>query len=215
MTRPSGEDNRFLLTQETLLGGAVALRRRESFFGEIVDRFGSPPLFRRPAGFPTLLHIILEQQVSLASAKAAFDRLQMAVEGTLTPTAFLTFDDPTLKSFGFSRQKTRYGRILAEAIRAGALDLDGLVNQPDDDVRAILTSLTGIGPWTADVYLLMALGRPDIWPAGDLALKAALVRWQNLPQRPSTSQMVTLADAWRPLRSTAAHLLWHAYLSER
>ena len=140
-------------------------------------RISSSAADRRPcgnaaAGFPTLVHIILEQQVSLASARAAFDRLQTAVS-PLTPEGFLTLDDVRLKQIGFSRQKTGYARHLARAILAGELDLPGLQDLDDAAARAALLKMKGIGPWSADIYLLMVLRRPDVWPAGDLALAIA------------------------------------------
>ncbi len=187
----------------------------EPSFGQIVTQHGYPPYFGRPQGFQTLLHIILEQQVSLASARAALNKLLAAVDQQLTPKNFLTFDDAELKGFGFSRQKTRNGRILAQAIINGELDLEGLPSLDDEAVRSELTHLTGIGPWTADVYLMMALGRPDIWPAADLALQAAAREIFDLPSRPKSAEMIPLAEPWRPYRTAAAHLLWHYYLSPK
>src|SRR5258706_482657 len=135
----------------------------------VVKRLGAPPMWQREPGFPTLVHIILEQQVSLASARAAFDRLAAAAR-PLTPKRFLEFDDATLKTFGFSRQKTTYCRHLAESILEGEFDLEGLHHMDDSTVRSEMIKIKGIGRWTADIYLLMALRRPNIWPGGDLAL---------------------------------------------
>jgi DNA-3-methyladenine glycosylase II len=183
----------------------------DSDLGGILDRFGPPPMWDREPGFPTLVHIILEQQVSLASARAAFDRL-LGTVGDLTPESLLELDDETLKNAGFSRQKTEYGRILATALIDGSLDLDNLRMLPDDAVRAELMRLKGIGRWTADIYLLMALGRPDVWPIGDLALVVAAQRVKDLDTRPSPEEFQSLGEAWRPWRSVAARLLWHHYL---
>jgi DNA-3-methyladenine glycosylase II len=158
-----------------------------------------------------LIHIILEQQVSLASARAAFNRLCACVS-PLTPASFLTLDDNTLRNTGFSRQKAGYSRHLAQAILAGDLDLDAVARQDDAGARAMLLALKGIGPWTADIYLLMALRRPDIWPAGDLALQIAMQRVKRLASRPTLAEMETLAEPWRPWRAVAARLLWHRYL---
>lgn len=191
-----------------------SLTARDADLAAIVARFGYPPLWAREAGFATLIHIILEQQVSLASAKAAFDRLHAAL-GRVEPQALLTLDDATLKTIGFSRQKTRYARLLAQALLAGQLDLARLSRLPDDDVRAMLKQLKGIGDWTVDIYLLMALGRPDVWPQGDLALAVALQRVKRLAARPAPNELLELAEAWRPWRAAAARLLWHHYLSER
>lgn len=204
-----------MLNLTTLHQAADQLAGHHPPFAAVIQRHGPPPHFTRAPGFPTLIHIILEQQVSLASALAAFNRLQAACGAGLSPPAFLQFDDAALKEIGFSRQKTRYGRLLAEAITTGDLDLDQLPLLDDDAARACLTALTGIGPWTADIYLMMALRRADIWPAGDLALKIALQELFTLPQRPSTAEMHELAAPWRPHRTTAAHLLWHHYLQTR
>jgi DNA-3-methyladenine glycosylase II len=158
--------------------------------------------------------LVLEQQVSLASARAAFDRL-VETAGTATPEAVLALDDATLRAIGFSRQKAGYTRKLARAVLDSAVDLEALSALPDDGVRAVLTGLRGIGPWTADVYLTMALLRPDAFPQGDLALLASAQRVKRLDARPSPVELERLAEAWRPHRATAARILWHAYLSER
>ena len=197
------------LTAATLARDASSLAQREPVFAGLLARQGPPPLWDRPPGFATLLHIILEQQVSLASARAAFERLKQTLPA-LTPAAFLTLDDAQLLAIGFSRQKTRYGRELARAVEEGSIDLDGLAELEDEDVRAALVALKGIGPWTAEIYLLMALLRPDVWPKGDLALVSAArdvfgLSWDELTQR---------AEAWRPHRAVAARMLWHYYLNK-
>ena len=150
--------------------------------------------------------------MSLASAKATFDKLNNAVN-QLTPQRFLQFNDAELKSFGFSRQKTRYGRILSESILSGTLDLDALGTLDDKSVHRELTKLTGIGTWTANIYLLMALRRPDIYPTGDIALAKAMQAIKNLAARPSNEEQLAIAEAWKPWRSVAARILWHYYLS--
>jgi DNA-3-methyladenine glycosylase II len=188
--------------------------RVDADLAAIVDRFGPPPLWARPPGFATLTFIILEQQVSLASARAAFERLTAAT-GELTPQAFLRLDDRELLAIGFSRQKTRYVRGLSAAILAGELDLEAVQRLDDDKARAALTDLTGVGPWTADIYLLLALGRPDVWPTGDLALVTAVQHVKRLADRPSGDELTTLAEPWRPWRSVAARLFWHDYLARR
>lgn len=200
------------LTDETLLHAVSILAARDARLARVVTDFGPPPLWAREPGFPTLLYIILEQQVSLASARAAFDRL-LAVASPLTPERLLTLDDATLKAIGFSRQKARYGRELATAILAGRLDLAGLERLDDDAVRVELTRVVGIGRWTADIYLLMALRRPDIWPAGDLALVTAAREVLELPMAPKSDEWVALSAAWQPWRAVAARILWHHYLS--
>jgi DNA-3-methyladenine glycosylase II len=168
---------------------------------------------RRP-GFATLIHIILEQQVSLASAKAAFVRLQAAI-APITPRKFLTLNDSQLKTIGFSRQKTAYVRKLAEAIIEKRFDPRTLTTLADDSVREKLIELKGIGQWTADIYLLMCLRRPDVWPMGDLALATAAQQVKGLRTRPSPETLERLARQWRPWRAVAARLLWHFYLSRR
>jgi DNA-3-methyladenine glycosylase II len=174
---------------------------------------GVPPLWAREPGFPTLVHIILEQQVSLASARAAFDKLRAEVD-PLTPAGVLVLDDEALKRIGFSRQKTVYLRYLANAIVTGTFDVDALATMPDEQVRAQLISLKGIGPWSAEIYLLMALCRADAWPAGDLALQVAAQSIKGLPARPDPVALNELAEQWRPWRAVAARLLWHHYLNK-
>lgn len=200
------------LNEKTLAEGVAALCEIDSDLKEVVARFGAPPLWGREPEFATLLQIILEQQVSLASAKATFDKLNGAVE-ELSPQAFLQFNDTELKKFGFSRQKTRYGRILSEALLNGKLDLNTLNTLADEDVRSELTKLTGIGIWTANIYLLMALRRPDIWPTGDLALAKAMWQVKKLPHLPNKDEQLKIAEAWQPWRAVAARILWHYYLS--
>ena len=192
--------------------GLAELAGRDADLGRVLYELGPPPMWDRKPGFPTLVHIILEQQVSLASARSCFDKL-LAVLDDLTPALLLELDDDTLKRAGFSRQKTDYVRILAGALDGGELDLDGLADLPDEEVRERLMHLKGIGRWTADIYLLMALGRPDVWPVGDLALVVAAQRVKDLKARPSPQEFEALGDAWRPWRSVAARLLWHHYLS--
>jgi DNA-3-methyladenine glycosylase II len=154
----------------------------------------------------------LEQQVSLASARAAYDRLVSAT-GRLVPERFLALSDAELKVIGFSRQKTAYGRALAEAIREGRLDLAGLETLDDAEVKTRLTAIKGIGSWTADIYLLMSLRRPDSWPSGDLALAVAVQRVKRLRKRPTPERLQRVGEVWRPWRAVAARILWHYYLS--
>ena len=188
---------------------------RDKSLASVVERYGMPPLWEREPGFPTLLHIILEQQVSLASAKTAFDRLCAAIGHPPTPAKFLTLDDAELKTIGFSRQKTRYGRELSRAIVEGRLDLETLASAEDDTVRTELTKLPGIGNWTVDVYLLLVLRRPDAFAATDLALLTSVQLVKKLDRRPTPVELIAMAEDWRPYRASAARLLWHAYLSEQ
>lgn len=201
------------LDERSLLEGVQELVQRDQDFEVLVSAYGPPPLWEREQGFHTLVHIILEQQVSLASARAAYNKLMAAVN-PLTPSNFLTLTDEQLKAIGFSRQKTSYGRELAQAIIAGSLDLLGLEALEDQEVKEQLMQVKGIGTWTADIYLLMAMGRPDIWPRGDLALEVAIQRLKGWERRPTPEETVDMSAAWRPWRAVAARLLWHYYLSE-
>ena len=200
------------LTDATLPHALTDLTSRDPRLARIVADYGPPPLWAREPGFPTLVHIILEQQVSLASARAAFDRL-LTIASPLTPERFLELDDATLKTAGFSRQKTRYGRELAAAILSGELDLNALDALDDHAVHTELTKVVGIGRWTADIYLLMALCRPDAWPAGDLALAIAARHAFGLAATPNAAELAAIGEAWRPWRAVAARVLWHFYLS--
>jgi len=179
-----------------------------------LDRFGPPDFWHRQPGFSTLVLFILEQQVSLASAAAAFNRLRARV-GDITPAAVLVPTDDELRADGFSRQKARYVRELARSVLERRIDLAGLDSSGDDEVRRQLISLIGIGPWTADVYLLSCLRRPDVWPVLDRALQVATGEVLGLEITPDPTELLELGERWRPHRSTAARLMWHSYLSKR
>jgi DNA-3-methyladenine glycosylase II len=201
------------LSEEVLSRGTRLLARRDPDLGRVVRKFGAPPMWGREAGFSTLLHIILEQQVSLASAKAAHNKL-LKVASPLTAKQFLKLDDSTLKTAGFSRQKAAYGRHLAAEIVDGRLDLEALHLMDDAAVKVELLKIKGIGHWTADIYLLMVLRRPDIWPTGDLALAVAAQHVKRLESRPTPRELDEIGEAWKPWRAVAARILWHYYLSE-
>jgi DNA-3-methyladenine glycosylase II len=202
------------LTGDGLLAAVGELATRDPDLAGIVARFGPPPLWDREPGFATLLHIILEQQVSLASAQAAFDRL-LAAADPVTPASFLALGDAGLLAIGFSRQKARYGRALAEAVQSGTLDLGRLHGLDDQAVHDELQRIPGIGPWTSTIYLLMVLLRPDLWPVGDIALAESVGAVKGLGRRPDPVEMTELGEAWRPWRSVAARLFWHDYLARR
>lgn len=202
------------LTPETLTYALIELSSRDSDFAQILHTFGSPPLWEREAGFATLLRIILEQQVSVAAANAVFNRLCEVVL-LLTPENFLILDDVQLKTIGFSRQKIVYGRTLAIAITSGQLDLTNLETMDETTIRSELKRIKGIGDWTVDIYLLMALQRPDVFPKGDLALAIATQKMKGLTVRPTPEELAVIADNWRPWRAVAARILWHYYLSDR
>ncbi len=180
-------------------------------FKQVLKLHGPPPLWGREPGFATLIYIILEQQVSLASAKATFDKLECAI--LISPKNFLKLDDLQLKAVGFSQQKTRYCRIVANAILAGTLELDSFQTLPSQQVKEKLMSLTGIGHWTSDIYLLMVLLRADVWPHGDRALAVAAYEIFNMEHIPTYEELQQMAKKWKPWRSVAARLLWHHYLS--
>lgn len=203
------------LNEELFSQSVRLLTGRDEHLAEVVKAYGQPPLWVREPGFPTLVYIILEQQVSLASARAAYQRLLAATKQQLTAARFLRFSDAELKAIGFSRQKTRYTRLLAEALDCGHFDLRHLHDLHDDSARKMLIALKGIGNWTADIYLLSALRRPDIWPVGDLALATAVQEVKRLRIRPSPEKLEKMSVPWRPYRAVAARLFWHAYLSKR
>lgn len=211
---PYGNHRPPRLDQTQLLAGVADLAARDADLRGVVERYGPPPLWERVSGFPTLLHIILEQQVSLASARAAFDRLLLAAPG-LTPERFLLFDDAELKAIGFSRQKAGYGRRLAQRILDGRLDLTALETLGDEEVRAELLKLDGVGPWTADIYLLMVLLRPNVWPHGDRALAVSVARVKGMETVPTYDDLLAMSAAWDPWRAVAARLFWHDYLSRQ
>ncbi|MFZ5792607.1 MAG: DNA-3-methyladenine glycosylase family protein [Pseudomonadota bacterium] len=168
-----------------------------------------PPRAIAP-GFAGLLRIILGQQLSVASARAIWERLEAKL-GEPSPRALLRLADRDLAAIGFSRQKMRFARALAEAVKSRRLDLDALAEAEDEAAMAALTAIDGIGPWTAEIYLLFALGRPDVMPAGDLALLVAAQRLKRLPARPRPRELIEMAEPWRPWRSVAARFLWHYY----
>lgn len=194
----------------TLAVATAELAARDHRLAALAARNGVPPLWERPEGFATLVRIILEQQVSLASAAAAYRRLEDRLGG-VEPSAFLHLDDHELLAIGFSRQKAGYCRALAAGLVDGSVDLTDLATLDDDAARQRLLDLHGVGPWTADVYVMFALGRADVWPPGDRALLVALGSLlQSAP--PTSDEGVAVAAAWAPWRSVAARLLWHEYL---
>ena len=202
------------LNEQVFAQGVAELVQRDADLAAVVAKYGQPPLWTRVPGFPTLLYIILEQQVSLASARALYEKLQEAVR-PLTPRRFLKLTEVEMRRLGFSRQKAHYTRLLAEAIQRRELQLHTLHELEDKLARERLIALKGIGPWTADIYLLSALRRPDIWPIGDLALATAVQEVKRLRKRPSPDKLEKMSTPWRPWRAVAARLFWHAYLCKR
>jgi DNA-3-methyladenine glycosylase II len=202
------------LDNESFAQGIAYLCQVDPDLQRVHMQFGSPPLWQREPGFTTLVHLILEQQVSTASAEATLAKLQKAVP-SLTPENFLQLSESDLRQIGFSRQKTSYCQGLARSLLDGELDLEELTALDDAAVRSRLVRFKGIGNWTADNYLLMALLRPDVIPAGDLALISALQELKELPSRPSVAEVEQMALAWRPWRAVATRFLWHYYLGKR
>jgi len=178
----------------------------------IIDTYGYPPFWSRTNSFESLVHIILEQQVSLASANSALNKLKEWVQ-ELTPARVLLLTDEEMRACYVSRQKTSYIRYLAEAMLNGQIKLEEFGKLPDDDICAQLTSLKGIGNWTAEVYMISALHRADIFPIGDLAAVNALKRVKNLPAETAKEHLLEIIDRWQPYRTIAAKILWHYYLS--
>ncbi len=202
------------MSEASLAEAVRVLAARHSDLARLYDRNGVPPLWRRPAGFETLLRIILEQQVSLASAAAVYERLCRHV-APLTPLEVLNTGSSGLRQLGLTRQKSAFFVNLAMAVRDRRLDFEHVEKAADAEALEMLMSVKGIGPWSAKIYLLMALCRPDIWPTGDVALATAVMELRNLGQRPSTPRLQAIAESWRPYRAVAARLLWHDYLRRR
>ncbi|QDV83263.1 DNA-3-methyladenine glycosylase family protein [Stieleria magnilauensis] len=202
------------LTKTTLAEGAVRLAKADPVLGKIHRTFGPPPLLRRPATYATFVHIILEQQVSVESAKATFDRLVGRCQNEVSPRAVRDLGDRRLRDLGFSRQKARYTLALADACLAGDFDIDALTRWDDETVRSQIVSQLGLGNWSADVFLMMALQRPDILPLGDLALVKGIQEIDQT-QYESSQQIAERAESWRPLRSIATRMVWQWYVHQR
>jgi len=180
----------------------------------VIETYGYPPMWTRPNTFETLVHIILEQQVSLASALAALNKLRERLK-EITPQGVLALSDEELKACYFSRQKTVYVRHLAESMVTGKIDLASLEKLSNDEARLILNQLKGVGNWTIDVYLMFVLQRIDVFPIGDLAAVNALKQLKKLPTDISRETLLEIATNWQPYRTVATMLLWHYYLSRR
>ncbi len=180
----------------------------------IIVQYGYPPFWKRGATFETLVHIILEQQVSLASAKSALNKLKEKI-GDITPVALLALTEPELKSCYFSRQKIIYTKHLANAIVNNELKMGELIFMENDLVRSTLTKIKGIGNWTVDVYLMMVLQRSDLFPLGDVALMTSVKEVKKLPRNTPAEQIAAIASAWKPYQTIASFLLWHSYLCKR
>src|ERR1700736_6372744 len=196
------------------LAEGISILTAEPVFSGILAHAGPPRFRRRRNGFGTLLHIILEQQVSIDAAAKMYHRL-VGLCRPLAPATFLTLDDATLRSCGFSRQKMGYARDLAAAVERGSFDFTRLAAAQDETALADLLGIRGIGRWSSDIYLPFALGRRDIWPAADLGLQLAMAEQLGLGSRPAEAESRLRGEAWRPWRSVAACLFWQSYLHAR
>ncbi|ALG69763.1 DNA glycosylase [Azospirillum thiophilum] len=178
-------------------------------------RVGGPAIrdFSRPSGFVGLLRMVMEQQLSTRVALALWAKLQQRMGGAVTPEAILALDDESLRACGFSRQKIGYARGLADAVASGRLDFDVIHILPDEEAISRLVALKGIGRWSAEVYLMSTLDRPDIWPIGDLAIQLGVQRLKGWADKPTPRQLIEVAEPWRPYRSFAARLVWHHYVA--
>ena len=188
------------------------LAQSDADLKSIVQSYGYPPMWSRPNTFESLVHIILEQQVSLASALSALNKLRDYVQ-QITPARVLLLTDEEFRACYCSRQKTAYIKYLAEAILSGQISLQAFKTMPDDEIRTQLTELKGIGNWTVDVYLMFVLQRADIFPVGDLAAVNALKRVKGLLAQTSREEIISIAAQWQPYRTVATMMLWHYYLS--
>ena len=201
-------------TKENFHSLCNKLTGEDKHLRSIVKQYGYPPLWTKTASFQTLIHIILEQQVSLASARAALNKLKERL-GMVTPKKLLELTDRELRACYFSRQKTVYAKCLARAIISRQITLKNLSALDDAEIRQQLKTIKGIGDWTVDVYLLFALQRTDVFPLGDLAMVSALKEIKQLPKETRKEELLKLSEPWRPYRSIASMMLWHYYIQKR
>jgi len=190
------------------------LAEQDADLKDVLKQYGYPPLWMRKPSFATLIQIILEQQVSLSSASAAFSKLKNKI-GSVTPKKLLQLSDAELKACYFSRQKIIYAKELARAVTVQQLPLRKIIQLPADEIRLILKQIKGIGDWTTDIFLMMCMQEPDIFPAGDIALIKSLKEIKRLPVHASIREVVSIANEWKPYRTVAAFILYHSYLSKR
>ena len=201
-------------SKDNFISYCELLAAKDVHLKEIINQYGYPPCWSRTPSFTTLIYIILEQQVSLAAAKAAFLKLEAAIDH-ITPEKILQLTVAEMKACYFSRQKTIYARQLSEAVLNGQLQVEVLTEMSDDDVRTTMKKIKGIGDWTVDVFLMMALHRFDCFPTGDIALIKSIKEVKLLPLHSTKETILAVAEQWRPYRTIAAFLLWHAYLEKR
>jgi DNA-3-methyladenine glycosylase II len=200
--------------KQELVEYCMVLSKTEPIFRDIIRQYGYPPFWSRPANFETVVHIILEQQVSLASALAALNKLKERI-GSITPAALLSLSDEEMRACYFSRQKTGYVRHLAHIIQESQLHIETLGEMADEDIAQSLMKIKGIGKWTVDVFMMMVLHRCDYFPIGDIALVNSMKTELGWARETSKEQLLTYADRWRPYRTVAAFLLWHVYLCKQ
>lgn len=190
------------------------LSKKDKQLKAIIDEYGYPPMWTRKQGFETLILTILEQQVSLAAAFAAYKKLKAKI-GIVTPAKILAMSNEELRECYFTRQKQVYAKELATAVVTKKLQLKKFGEMTDEQVRTQLTAIKGIGNWTTDVYLMHALQRTDLFPLGDIALVNSLKETKQLHPHISKEEMLAIAEPWRPYRTIAAMILWHAYIKKR
>lgn len=205
----------FCLSEENLIIGANFIADRDRELAQVLSQYGYPPLWNREPSFSTLVHIILEQQVSLASANSTYSRLNNILNHQITPENLLMLNEEQLRNIGFSRQKITYTKNLATQIENNEINLEQLAKLPDNQVKDTLKKLKGIGDWTADIYLSECLLRTDILPKGDVAMLEAFRVLKNLDKRPNHEQFVSGTQHWQPWRSVGTRMLWHFYLSRK
>ncbi len=208
-------ESSYLVFNETSFAAICRkLAKKDADLANIIKQYGFPPMWTRPATFQTLILTIFEQQVSLAAAYAAFKKLKEKI-GYVTPAKLLKLTDEEMRACYFTRQKMGYARGLAEAVQSKKIVLKKLTALPDEEVRAILIQLKGIGNWTIDVYLMHALQRTDLFPLGDIALVNSLKETKQLPKDINKEEMLKIAEPWRPYRTIASMILWHSYIKKR
>lgn len=199
------------LTSEQLAAGLKVVAEADARVAEALARVGLPEPRHRPRGYNALLRTLIAQQISVHAARSIYARLETELGDLETPETLLAADDERLRSCGLSRPKIVYARSLAEAVASGRLDFEALQRMDDEEAIAVLSSVKGFGRWSAEIYLLFAEGRPDIWPADDLALQEAVRRLAKLDERPRAKAARLLAEQWRPHRGAMAIFGWHYY----
>jgi DNA-3-methyladenine glycosylase II len=209
-TRPARTPRGFIDNEDDIRAGVRVLRRKCAILRRVHDEIGDPPLRRRPAGLEGLARIVVGQQLSTASANAIWVRVS-AVVAPFEPGPLLAATDEDLRATGLSRGKIKTLRGVAAAVVEGRLDLEGLAEAEDEAVHAALTAIPGLGPWTADIFLMFCLGRQDAFAAGDLALQVAAAGAFDIAGRPTPGELIELAERWRPWRGVAARMLWAYY----